>query len=84
MMMWLLWLYCVFVYMIYKFGYMFSGMVIWIVDVFRIMCKVGVEEFYGSWCVVFLYFFGLVGVCLFLVSELVVFVIVGDFWFWVL
>ena len=49
MMMRLPRLYRVPVHTIHKFGHLLTGMTVRIADVWRITCKVGVEESYGSW-----------------------------------
>ncbi len=84
MMMRLPRLYRVPVHTIHKFGHMFSGMAIRIADVWRITRKVGVEEAYGSWRGALPHFLGSSGVRVLLVTELVIFVLAGDFWAWAL
>jgi fatty acid desaturase len=84
MMMRLPRLYRVPVHTVHKFGHMFSGMAIRIVDVWRITCKVGVEDSYGSWRGALPHFLGSSGVRLLLVTELLVFVLAGDFVAWAL
>ena len=84
MMMRLPRLYRVPVHTIHKFGHMLSGMVIRVADVFRITCKVGVEDSYGSWRGALPHFIGSSGVRLLLLGEMVVFALAGDFWAWAL
>ncbi len=82
MMMRLPRLYRVPVHTIHKFGHMCSGMAIRIADVWNITRKVGVEEGYGSWRGALPHFLGSSGVRVLLVTELVIFVLAGDFWAW--
>ncbi|CAM4330701.1 Cytochrome b5-like Heme/Steroid binding domain protein [Mycobacterium basiliense] len=84
MMMQLPRLYRVPLHTIHKFGHMFSGMAIRIADVCRVTRKAGVEQAYGSWRVALPHFLGSSGVRLLLVTELLVFVLAGDFWAWAL
>ncbi|MBW0016909.1 MAG: fatty acid desaturase [Mycobacterium sp.] len=84
MMMRLPRLYRVPVHTLHKFGHMFSGMVIRIVDVVRVTRRVGVQESYGSWRGALPHFLGSSGMRLLLVTELVVFTLAGDFWAWAL
>ncbi len=72
------------VHTIHKFGHMFSGMVIRVVDVVRITRKIGVEQLYGSWRNALPHFVGSSAVRLLLIGELVVFILAGDFWAWAL
>jgi fatty acid desaturase len=84
MMMRLPRLYRIPVHTIHKFGHMFSGMIIRVIDVFKITRKVGVQEVYGSWRNAIPHFVGSFGVRLLLVAELVAFAAAGDFCAWAL
>lgn len=84
MMMRLPRLYRVPVHTVHKFGHMVTGMAVRVADVWRITCKVGVEESYGSWRGALPHFLGSSGVRLLLLAELVAFALAGDVWAWVL
>ncbi|BDB43150.1 cytochrome b5 domain-containing protein [Mycobacterium kiyosense] len=84
MMMGLPRLYRVPVHTVHKLGHTVTGMAVRIADVWNMTRKVGVEEGYGSWRNALPHFLGSSGVRLLLVTEMVVFLAVGDFWAWAL
>ena len=77
-------LYRVPIHTLHKFGHMFSGMTLRLLEVCKLTRKVGVRDMYGTWRGALPHLFGAFGMRFLLFAEFVAFTVAGDFWAWAL
>ncbi|WP_399510187.1 cytochrome b5 domain-containing protein [Williamsia muralis] len=72
------------IHTVHKFGHTATGMVVRLLEICKLTRQVGIADMYGSWKGGLPHFIGAFGVRALLISELVVFIAMGDVWAWVL
>jgi len=70
------------IHTLHKFGHATTGMVIRLLEICKLTRQVGVSDMYGSLRGGLPHFIGAFGLRALLISELVIFIAMGDFWAW--
>lgn len=72
------------IHTIHKLGHTVTGMIIRLLEICKLTKQVGITDMYGSWKGGLPHFFGAFGMRFLLLGEMVVFIVAGDFWAWLL
>ncbi|GEE02855.1 membrane protein [Gordonia spumicola] len=77
-------LYRVPIHTLHKFGHTVTGMTIRLLEICKLTRQVGIADMYGSWKGGLPHFIGSFGMRFLLLGEMIVFIVAGDFWAWLL
>ncbi|MDF0529088.1 cytochrome b5 domain-containing protein [Tsukamurella sp. 8F] len=72
------------VHTLHKFGHTVTGMFVRMLEICKLTRKVGMADMYGSWRGGLPHFIGAFGTRFLLLGEMVLFLVMGDFWAWAL